>query len=168
MSHHLRIQWLLRSHTQVGAGAWAMPSMSQYFGACHGNSSDPISDMRPGMSEADLDQVLADYDQSQVRCTEVLEAIGDGEHEWMREYAHTQLDVWPPIREAAEEVGRAAVVDDRPAIEEATERMTAAIEELQTAQHECEAEFGELTEERPSAASSDALLTAPTAKMEES
>ncbi|WP_147915236.1 hypothetical protein [Ruania zhangjianzhongii] len=156
------------SRDRLLAIADAMPSMSQYFGACRGALADPISDMRLGMSRADLDQVMADYDRSRVRCTEVLEAIAGGEHEWMREYAQAQLDLWPPVREATEDVGRAGVVDDRPAIDEATERRTAAIEEFQSAQNEFQAEFRELTKERPSSESSEALIAALEAKMEES
>lgn len=145
-----------------------MPPMSEYFRACHGNSTNPISDMRLGMPETDLDRVLADYDQSQVACTEALEAMADGEHEWPREYAETQLELWPPLREATEQIGRAAVADDRAAIQQATETMTAASDALRNAQAAFENDFRNLTRERPSSESSDALLAALEEKIQES
>lgn len=142
----------------------------EYYQACHGQSSDPISQMRLGMSSAELDQVMAEFDQSQVACTEALQSVAEGDHEWSREHAEPLLELWTPVRDATEQVGRAGVANDQAAIQEATETLTAARDELGTAQAEFDEGFRDLIDDdlRSSQESSDALIAALEAKMEES
>ena len=139
-----------------------------YYRACHGQSSEPVSQMRLGMSAADLDQVMAEYDESQVACTEALQTVAEGEHEWSREQANALLELWPPLRDATEQIGQGAVEDDQTAIQAATEVRTAASDELAAAQAEFDNSFGGVVDGARNHESSEALLAALQAKLEDS
>lgn len=148
--------------------AEAAVPVGDYYQECRGNSSEPVAQMRLGMSSADLDRVLAEYDESQIACTQALEAIADGEHEWSRERAARVLELWAPLRDATEQLGQAAVANDDAAIEEATDLRTAAGDELGTAEAEFQNGFRALFGEIPTQESADALLAALEVKMQES
>lgn len=148
-------------------GADAAIPFGEYFRACHGNQSEPISQMRVGMSSADLGPILKEFDNSQAPCIEELQKLAKSDYEWFREPAQALLERWQPVRDGVEQSGQAGITEDQGDLQAARDVLQKARDDYATAQSELDGSFRYVSDEIKSHDSSEKLLDALKRKIEQ-